>query len=63
MERVGAVARRRLVGPHVKSAADEWWESLSPERRDKVYRWIAQPQPETGEHPDQLTIFEEGIEA
>lgn len=44
------------------SAADEWWDTLPPSRREQIHGWVANPRPADDEqhHPDQLTIFDGG---
>lgn len=41
---------------HDDRAAWTWWESLSPERRAGIHRWIEAKKHSTDEIPGQLAI-------
>lgn len=37
---------------HEELAADDWWDTLSSERRVQVYRWVAQRSTRSTDDPD-----------
>lgn len=58
--RVAVWARAVLLGDHGRAVkdADDWWDSLPPQRRAQVYRWVDNAHTTTDPIPGQLTMME-----